>query len=225
MMLNGASPDDCGSGRVPRPGKEVVERDRSDGLGVESDHGGAVRPVVRQGLDGRGIHDQDPRSAVGDQAFERARAGFVRHRHHARSGRDAAEKQHDVSQRRCRDDRNAVAGHDAMARKGGRRLLGRRGEARPVKPAFTAGERRCPRPRRGMPADGRHERRGAHGARSSMIRMMPRATSAGSSLPSSSISLSRVSRVPSSAGRASTSVWASRTRASQATGRTNRTRS
>ena len=210
---------------MPRAGKKVVERDRSGGLVVESDHGGAVRPAIRQGLDGRGIHDQDPRSAVGDQAFERARAGFVRHRHHARSGRDAAEKQRDVSQRRCREDRNAVAGRDAMALKGGRRLLDRRGEARPVKSAFTAGERRCPRPLRGMPADGCHERRGAHGARSSMIRMMPRATSAGLSLPSSSISLSRVSRVPPSAGRASTSVWASRTRASQATGRTNRTRS
>ena len=210
---------------MPRAGKKVVERDRSDGLVVESDHGGAVRPAIRQGLDGRGIHDQDPRSAVGDQAFERARARFVRHRHHARPGRDAAEKQRDVSQRRCREDRNAVAGRDVQAPKGGRRLLDRRGEARPVKSAFTAGEHRCPRPLRGMPADGCHERRGAHGARSCMIRMMPRATSAGLSLPSSSISLSRVSRVPPSAGRASTSVWASRTRASQATGRTNRTRS
>ena len=36
-----------------------------------------------------------------------ARAGFVRHRHHACSGRDAAEKQQDVSQRRSQGGRRA----------------------------------------------------------------------------------------------------------------------
>jgi len=59
-----------------------------------------------------------------------------------------------------------------MALKGRRRLLDRRGEARPVKQAFTAGERRCPRSLGGMPADGSDEWRAHHGVRSSTMAMV-----------------------------------------------------